>query len=150
MAVSTLELRSLQSLVIDRRNRKRSWIQPEPLYLFGFWSKNKVESESSTARCCSTALAFLAIRVRSEQVGSRPRAKLLLVIGFSTGCRRSKRSRAPRCSWLAQVTWAVRKSAVEPYDRIKDDPLSERDSLLIEANYLSQSTRLRFCPNAIV
>jgi hypothetical protein len=49
-----------------------------------------------------------------------------------------------------QVTWAVRKSAVEPYDRIKDDPLSERDSLLIEANYLAQSTRLRFCPNAIV
>ena len=50
----------------------------------------------------------------------------------------------------SQVTWAVRKSANEPYDRIKDDPLPERDSLLIEANSLAKSTRLRFCPNAIV
>ena len=48
----------MQSLVIDRRKVKRSWIQPVRLYLFAFWSKNKVESESSTATCCSIALAF--------------------------------------------------------------------------------------------
>ena len=49
-----------------------------------------------------------------------------------------------------QITWAVRKSVTEPCERIKDDPLTERESLVIEANHLARSTRLRFCPNTIV
>ena len=48
------------------------------------------------------------------------------------------------------ITWAVRKPVIEPYERIKDDPLPERGSLLIEANRLARSTRIRFCPNTIV
>jgi cation diffusion facilitator CzcD-associated flavoprotein CzcO len=45
------------------------------------------------------------------------------------------------------ITWAVRKPVIEAYERIKDDPLPERGSLLIEANRLARSTRIRFRPN---
>ena len=74
-------------------------------------------------------------------------AKVLVVGGgHSAGTVIRELARLPG----TQITWAVQKSANKPYDRIKNDPLPERDSLLIEANSLAQSARLRFCPNAVV
>jgi thioredoxin reductase len=74
-------------------------------------------------------------------------AKVLVVgAGHSAATVIRELSRLPG----TEVIWAVRKPVIEPCDRIKDDPLPERDSLLIEANHLARSTRLKFCPNAIV